>query len=165
MPETLKAGDPVVDFVLPGIDGKTYDLRATRRAGVLMAFVFYKKTCGTCQYTFPYLQRLHAQYAGNRFQIWGIAQENAADAEAFAKQYGATFPQLIDESLDVTEQYDLTTVPGIYLVDETDTILRQTGAFSKEELNTMSRLIAERTGKPYVPVVREEDNAPDFKPG
>lgn len=165
MPNTLKAGDPVVDFILPGLDEKTYDLRATRRAGVLVAFAFYKKTCGTCQYTFPYLQRLHTQYAGDRFQMWGIAQENAADAEAFAKQYGATFPQLIDENLEVTEQYDLTTVPGIYLVDETDTILRQTGAFSKEELNTMARLIAERTGKAYVPVVREEDHAPDFKPG
>jgi peroxiredoxin len=164
MANPLTVGDAVVDFTLPASDGKTYNTAEARHKGLLL-FVFYKKTCGTCQYAFPYLQRFHTHYTGDRFRIWGVAQENAADTAAFAAEYGATFPQLVDESLDVTEKYDLAAVPGAYLVDETGKILLHTQAFDTDTYNAMAKMIAERTEAPYTPVVRPEDDAPALKPG
>jgi peroxiredoxin len=164
MAEPLKAGDRVADFALRDADGREYSSADARRKGLLM-FVFWKRTCGTCQYAFPYFQRFHEQYAGDLFRIWGIAQENAEDTRDFAADYGATFPQLLDTALDITEQYDLTSVPSLYLTDASGMILRFAPAFMADEYNSLAQLIAERTGVPYVPIVRNSDNAPALKPG
>ncbi len=164
MPETLRAGDPVVDFTLRDTEGRVHDSRQARSEGLLL-FAFWKKTCSTCQYTFPFLQRFHDQYAGPGFAVWGVAQESAADASAFAREHGAAFPQLVDEGLAVTEQYRLASVPTIYLSDAAGRLLRWAPAFVADELNEMARIASERTGKPYVPVVRDADQAPAIKPG
>ncbi len=164
MAETLTTGDPVVDFRLTGADDREYDTARARREGLLL-FTIYKARCGTCQYTFPFLQRFHESYAGPGFALWGVSQENREETQAFVQRFGATFPQILDEKLDVSMRYGLQTVPGIYLVDESDTIVRHAPAFIKDELNAMARLAAERTGRPYTLVVREEDNAPVLMPG
>jgi peroxiredoxin len=164
MNDTLRAGDAVIDFSLSGVDGKTFRSAEAREQGLLM-FVFWKRTCGTCQFSFPYLQRFHEQYGHDKFRIWGVAQENRYDVIEFAGRYSATFPQLIDESLEITERYKPAHVPAHYLVDETGKILRFLPAFMKDEYNEIARYIAERTGVPYSPIVREEDGAPDLKPG
>ena len=158
------AGDAVIDFILPDLDGDPRDSSDARSGGLLL-FAFWKRTCGTCQYTFPFLQRFHDRYAGSEFQIWGIAQENRADALVFAAQYGATFPQLLDENLEVTEQYRLQVVPAIYLANSSGEILRHVAAFDTGELNAMARIVAEHIGIDCVPIVTADDNAPDMKPG
>src|SRR2546430_2193383 len=106
MATPLAAGDRVIDFTLRSVDGILHNSEEMRKEG-LLAFVFWKKTCGTCQFSFPYLQRFHDQYAGEGFQFWGIAQENEQDVRDFVSLYRATFPQLIDEDLAATERYDL----------------------------------------------------------
>src|SRR5579871_6627047 len=113
MSEPLQAGGKVIDFRLSGVDGKTYDLKERRQPGALTAFVFWKKSCGTCQYSFPYFQRFHDQYANGKFQIWGVSQESPDDTAAFVDQYTATFPQLLDEDLAVTVEYGITNVPTL----------------------------------------------------
>ena len=164
MAQPLQAGDPVKDFALPALDGNVCDSAEARRNGLLL-YAFWKRTCGTCQYTFKYLQRFEDNYDGSGFRIWGIAQENNEDARDFARQYGASFTQLLDTDLSVTEEYDLAGVPALYLVDGTDRILDSVEGFDAERLNAIARVIGERTGKAYVPVVRPEDEAPDYKPG
>ncbi len=164
MAETLSAGDPVVDFRLIGVDGAEYDTSRARSEGLLL-LVFWKAGCGTCQYTLPFMQRFHDAYAGEGFRIWGVSQENEEDTRAFQQRFGVGFPQLLDTELDASDAYHLVAVPGIYLLDRSERILRHAPAFHKEELNAMARIAAERTSRPFVPVVREEDGAPDLKPG
>jgi peroxiredoxin len=164
MPNPRTAGESIQDFTLSGLDGRTYDSRDARRKGLLL-FAIYKMGCGTCQYTMPFLQRFHQEYAGEGFQLWGVAQDSADETREFGEQFGVTFPLLLDTDLTVTYAYGLTHVPGIYLVDESDAILRHAPAFAKDELNAMAQVVAERCSIPYVPVVRDEDNAPAFKPG
>jgi peroxiredoxin len=164
MPNPRTAGEPIQDFALAGLDGRTYDSRDARRKGLLL-FAIYKKGCGTCQYTMPFLQRFHQEYAGEGFQLWGIAQDSAEETGEFAERFGLTFPLLLDTDLTVTAAYGLTHVPGIYLVYDSDTILRHAPAFAKDELNAMAQVVAEQCSIPYVPVIRDEDNAPAFKPG
>ncbi|HZP80541.1 MAG TPA: TlpA disulfide reductase family protein [Chthonomonadaceae bacterium] len=170
-PETgpRKAGSPVADFQLTGLDGKTYASKEARQKGLLLAALF-KVGCGTCQYAAPYLQRLHELYAqksGGRFQVWGISQDNAADTQAFAKEHGdLTFPLLLDSDLQTSVSYGPTNVPDLYLLGEGDTIATAiTGYFSKDEYNALAKQVADFVGVPYVPIVRDEDNAPAIKPG
>jgi peroxiredoxin len=162
--EPLAVGDLVRDFVLPGVDGTDFDTRLARSNGLLM-FVFWKQGCGTCCYSMPFLQRFHDLYSGNGFQICGISQENRENTLAFMDEYSLTFQQALDENLEVTEKYRLITVPGVYLVDSSERILCHSAAFVTDEFNEIARIIANRTSKPYMPVVRPEDDAPAIKPG
>lgn len=165
MSGTLTAGDQVFDFVLPGTDGRTFDSHTARSQGLLM-FVFWKKGCGTCRYSLPFLQRFHDLYARDgSFQIRGISQDSAEDTREFMRGSSLTFPQAIDENLEASEAYGLVTVPGVYLVNSGDRILRHAHAFVTDELNAMAKMIAEKQGREYIPVVRPEDDAPDIKPG
>lgn len=164
MATPLAAGDRILDFTLRSADGVLFGSEQARRTG-LLCFVFWKKTCGTCKFSIPFLQRLQDLYSCEGFTFWGIAQENATDALEFARVYETTFPQLIDEDLDITEKYDLVSVPAIYLTDETGVILESAPGFSTDVYNRIARRAAERTGRPYTPVVRLEDNAPIMKPG
>lgn len=164
MPETVRAGDAVIDFVLPDVNGVLHDSADARSRGLLL-FVFWKRTCGTCQYAFPFLQRFYDRYTGSVFQVWGIAQENEADTRAFAAEYQATFPQLIDRELQVTEQYRLQAVPAFYLADSEGRILHHVAAFDSAEINAMARTISDRIGIPYELIVAPEDHAPAIKPG
>lgn len=163
------AGDKVADFTLQSADGKTYGSREARQEGLLLTALF-KTGCGTCKYAFPYLQRFQEQYAqnsGGKFQVWGVSQDDAENTQTFAKENGgATFPLLLDKQLDVTAQYGPTNVPNLYLLGAGDTIEQAVlGQFGTDAFNQMAQKIAAFVGVPYVPIVRDEDNAPAIKPG
>ena len=165
MAGTLAAGDKVADFILPALDGGDFNSLNARGRGLLM-FAFWKKGCGTCRYAMPFLQRFHENYAEEgSFQIWGVSQDNADDTHAFTEEFSITFPQALDIDLDVTYAYGLVTVPGIYLVDASDRVLQNAPAFVADEFNAMAKLIAQRQGKEYIPIVLPEDDAPAIKPG
>lgn len=169
LPEPRSEGSEVVDFELQATDGKVYSSRNARRKGLLLA-VLFKVGCGTCQYTFPYLQRFQEQYAERsegRFQVWGLSQDRAEETLAFARENGnATFPLLLDSDLRVTVPYGIRNVPDLYLLGAGDTIeAAAVGHFSKDAINAIARRVAAFLGVPYVPIVREEDNAPAIKPG
>ena len=166
--EPRHAGDPVVDFTLLGIDGETYSSQTARRQGMVLA-VLFKTGCGACKYSLPYLQRLHEQYAagsGGKFQVWGLSQDDAATTREFARQYGITFPLLLDSDLSTTVQYRISHVPDLYLLTADDRIADAVvGYFGRDGFNAIARQAAEFLAVPYVPIVRDEDDAPDIKPG
>jgi cytochrome c biogenesis protein CcmG, thiol:disulfide interchange protein DsbE len=170
IPDTpLAPGDPVADFTLQAADGATYDSRTARQNGLLLA-VLFKTGCGTCRYAYPFLQRLHEQYAANsggKFQVWGISQDDAETTLALAQENGgATFPLLLDTELDTTVRYGITSVPDLYLLGAGDTIAAAVvGHFSRDGFNDLARQAADYLGVPYVPVVRDTDDAPAIKPG
>jgi peroxiredoxin len=168
-PRPLQAGDAVADFDLYSLDGGRFTTVEARQQGMLL-IVLFKTGCGTCQYSAPFLQRLHEQYAahsGGRFQVIGVSQDDAATTREFAAQHGGlTFPLLLDTDLEASERYAITHVPNLYLLDAHDTIQRSVlGHFSRDEFNGLARIAATAVGVPYAPIVRDEDDAPALKPG
>jgi thiol-disulfide isomerase/thioredoxin len=93
---TVAAGKTAPPFDLASMDGKGYSLRDALAQGPVLA-AFFKVSCPTCQYTFPFLERLYQQFRAQNVQLWGISQDTARDSQRFAKTYGVTFPILIDE--------------------------------------------------------------------
>src|ERR1017187_6069491 len=86
----LSAGATARTFQLATIDRKRLSLQeALARGPVLLAF--FKVSCPTCQFTFPYLQRLYAQMQEQGVQIWGIVQGTAKDGARFASTFKVTF--------------------------------------------------------------------------
>ncbi|MGQ9525539.1 MAG: peroxiredoxin family protein [Armatimonadota bacterium] len=161
----LKPGAKAPDFISAGTDGQTYSLGVVLKKGPAVLF-FYKRECPVCQMAAPFVERFQQAYAGDRFTMLGVAQNDAEETREFASQFGVTFPILLDSNgYRVSKAYGLTNVPTTFLVDPSGVILQTVQAWDRAKLNEMSAKVAELTGRPVVPISIEGDGAPDFRPG
>ena len=113
----LTVGTSAPDFKLQTMDGKPFSLRDALAQGPVVA-AFFKISCPVCQYTFPFLERIYKVYGGKNVTIVGISQNQKKDTAAFAKEYGLTFPILLDDTnaYPVSNAYGLTNVPTIFWI-------------------------------------------------
>jgi len=162
---TIEAGTLAPDFSLPATDGKTYSLAAARKDGMVLA-AFFKASCPVCQYTFPFVERLFRSTGTKGIQTWGISQDDARESKAFARDYGLTFPILMDQKgYPVSNQFGLTNVPTIFLIDETGEVVVSSVGFSKQDLLDIASRIAEHTGGKKAEIFNPGEDVPEYKPG
>lgn len=162
---TLEVGARAPEFALTGIDGRSYSLAKALDAGPL-ALVFFKSTCGTCDLTFPYLNRLAQAYPDRRWRMWAIGQDPPDAAREYAQRFSVKYPVLTDgDGYPVSQAYDPPATPTIFLVDRDGTISHASHGFSKADLNDLSTAIAGRLGVTARLIAQKHDGNPDFKPG
>lgn len=153
----FRVGSKAPDFTLD-----QFTLSKELKRGPLL-LTFYKKTCPTCQLTYPFFERLHKQYGG-KFRIFGIGQD--PETKEFSTQYGITFPMVSDPApYTVSKQYHLDTVPTAFLILPDQKIDFLTIGFVKNELIELSRRIASLSGEAPLGLFQPEENVPEFKPG
>ena len=161
----VQTGVAPPDFTLRGLDGREYSLHeATGKGPVVLAF--WQKNCGACKLAAPYLNRLYDAYENLTWSFWAIAQNDDAEAAAFVREFDFRPTVLIDApSFAVSRQYDPDATPTLYVIEpERDVTLISPG-FMKDDLNEISRTIADYAGAPYVEVAPDGDGNPKFKPG
>ena len=91
----IESGHSAPVFSLKALDGKEYSLQKLLERGPAVV-AFFKISCPVCQFTFPFLQRLHERYAGEGATVIGVSQDDARDTKEFNQEYGVTFPTLVD---------------------------------------------------------------------
>ncbi|HYR44068.1 MAG TPA: redoxin domain-containing protein, partial [Terriglobia bacterium] len=93
----LAVGASAPEFELKNAEGQPRRLsEALQKGPVVLAF--YKASCGTCQFTFPFIQRIYSKVgSGATWTLWGISEDDFDETRAFARQNGITFDLLIDE--------------------------------------------------------------------
>src|SRR5260370_2743268 len=162
----VKGGQTAPGFSLNGLDGKSYSLDSLRQKGPVVA-AFFKSSCPVCQFTFPFLERLYKHYGGDGVTFLGISQDDARSTADFAKEYGATFPILIDDEKGyaVSNAYGLTNVPTIFLIDTDGTVKVSSTGFDKRDLETIAASLGERKKGSLAPLFRPEQVVPANKPG
>ena len=161
----LAAGAQAPAIELPDAEGKTVDVAHLLERGPVLA-AFYKVSCPVCQFTLPFVERIHKAYGNEKLTILGISQDDAADTKEFSSEYGLTFPSLVDEQdYPVSNAYGLTNVPTLFLIQQDGTIAASFTGFDKEGLEGISSSFAEHLSKPAAPVFRPDEKVPDHKPG
>ena len=135
----LSIGTQAPEFELNDANGRPYRLADALAQGPV-ALVFYKSECPTCQFTFPYIQKIFAQVGKTAgWTLWGISEDDASETRHFAKQYGITFDLLIDEHpYAVSAAYRLEFVPGIFLIQPDGKIIVSEFGFTKAGLNRIA---------------------------
>ena len=145
--------------------GNPISLAECLKKGPVVA-AFFKVSCPVCQYTFPFLERLHKAFANERVTFLGISQDEAEDTLEFMAEYGVTFSLLIEHSsYAVSNAYGLTNVPTIFLIGTDGKVLVSAMGFDKEKLEAISKQVGMHLGRPPAPVFHAADNVPDYKPG
>jgi peroxiredoxin len=161
----IVAGNIAPGFSLKSLDNRDFSLQELLRRGPVLA-AFFKISCPVCQFTFPFLERLHQRYGSGDVSIIGISQDDARDTRKFASEYAVTFPLLTDEpGYPVSNAYGLTNVPTVFLIDGSGTVKVGSIGFDKKDLETIAREFAERRKISLAPLFRPDEVIPANKPG
>ena len=162
---TITAGRKAPDFELPTTDGKVFSLTPALERGLVLA-AFFKVSCPTCQYAFPFLERLYQQLRAAGAQIWGISQDEVGDSQLFAKEFGITFPTLIDEyPYEASRQYGLQYVPTLFLIAPGARVEIMSDGFCKADFLAIQKSLGQHLGVNPPPLFQPNEHVPEFKPG
>jgi len=159
------AGNTAPEFSLKSMNQKVYSLRAMLERGPVVA-AFFKISCPVCQFTFPFLERLHQRYGSSGATFLGISQDDARATKSFASEYGVTFPLALDtDGYPVSNGYGLTNVPTIFLIEPDGKVKISSMGFDKKDLEAIAGELAERRKIALTPLFRPDEVIPANKPG
>jgi peroxiredoxin len=163
----IVAGNLAPNFSLKSLDGKEFSLAGALQKGpVLLAF--FKIGCPVCQFTAPFLERLYQRYKSPNLTIVGISQNGPEKTIAFNKEYGVTFPVLLDEESKgyvASNAYGLTMVPTMFLVDTNASVLVSSMGFVKADLESITAHFAAWNKIPAAPLFLPSEPVPAVRPG
>jgi peroxiredoxin len=161
----LPAGAKAPAISLQDMGGETVTLADALKKGPVVA-AFFKVSCPTCQFTAPYLERLHETYGGPKLTLFGISQDDARDTREFFKEFDVEFPSLIDaDGYPVSNQYGITNVPTLFLIAQDGKIQLTSVGFAKKDLEQIAAEAARATGTPPRALFKPSEAVPEIKPG
>ncbi len=162
----LAPGKTAPDFSLPAMDGTQFSLREALERGPVLA-AFFKISCPTCQYAFPFLQRIYQAHGNKAVTIVGISQNGRKDTSAFLREYGITFPVLLDDASSylVSNAYGLTNVPTMFWIEPDGRIEISSVGWIKKEMEEFNQRAARATSEPTHPLFRPQEQVADFRAG
>jgi peroxiredoxin len=162
----LTAGTNAPDFELKAMDGQRFSLQDELARGPVV-LAFFKVSCPTCQYAFPFLERLHKAYGQKGVKLLGVSQNNAKDTAAFAKEFGVTFPILLDEigEYPVSNAYGLSNVPTIFWIAQGGEIEVSSVGWVKAEFEEINRKMAEAGKTGPAAMFSPGEDVRDFRAG
>ena len=150
----LNEGARAPEFRLERLTGGFATL-AEILAGGEALLAFYKVSCPVCQLTFPFLERIHR---AGRLPIFGVSQNDAADTQDFNREFGVTFPTLLDSETSgfpASNEYGISSVPTLFLVEPGGRVARVIEGWQKKEMEALGG----------AGLFRKDDYVPEWKAG
>ena len=162
---TLTSGTKAPPFELQAMEGAKLSLADSLAQGPTLV-AFFKVSCPTCQFTFPFVERIFRQFRANGIQVVGISQDDAEHNRQFAKQYGISFSILIDEyPYETSREYGVKYVPTLFLIMPDGRIGLMSDGFCKADLLEIQKLLARHFSVTPPVLFQPSDVVPEFKPG
>lgn len=118
-----QVGFKAPEFTLNTPDGETYSLSEMYGQAILVNL--WATWCPPCRAEMPAIERMYQEYKDQGFVVLAINMTYQDDPFAivpFAKEYGLTFPILLEETGDTASAYQLRSLPTSYFVDRDGTI-------------------------------------------
>jgi len=114
-------GQPAINFVLPGVDGKTWNLSdCAGEKGLLVMFI-----CNHCPYVKSILDRIVRD--ARELKALGVntvaimsndpaeyEEDSFENMQAVARKFDFTFPYLIDETQEIAKNYGAVCTPDFF---------------------------------------------------
>jgi peroxiredoxin len=162
----LTAGTKAPDFELRAMDGKRFVLRDELAHGPVV-LAFFKVSCPTCQYAFPFLERLERTYGHKDVRIIGVSQNDPKETAAFTKEFGVTFPVLLDDTrkYPASNAYRLSNVPTIFWIAADGEIELSSVGWVKADFAEINRKMAESGKTPPAALFQPGEDVRDFRAG
>ena len=161
----ILAGNAAPAFTLHSTHGETFSLADALKKGPVVA-AFFKISCPVCQFTFPFLERLHKAHSGDAVSFVGISQDDESDTKEFLSEYGITFGSVVDDDgYPASSAYGLTNVPTVFLIAPDGRVKVSSMGFSKVDLENIANELGDYFNKKPTAVFMPSEIVPDYKPG
>ncbi len=161
----LTMGTKAPRFDLKTVDGKPFSL-TKQLAQTPVVLVFFKVSCPTCQYALPFYERLYKAYGEKGIALLAVSQNDSKDTAAFAKQFGITFPILLDEThYPVSNAYGLTNVPTIFWIAQDDEIEISSVGWVKTDFELVNGKMAGTSDTIPASMFKPGEDVRDFRAG
>lgn len=145
------------EFQLQRLDGGETRLAEIVANGPAL-LVFFKVSCPVCQLTLPFLARLDSPQG---LPVYGISQNDEGDTREFAREFGLTFPMLLDteeSGFAASNAFGISTVPTMFLVERDGTLARVVEGWSRRDIDGLGRQAG-------MSVFRPDERVPEWKAG
>ena len=155
------------DFALTSTAGKPVILSDVLKRGPAV-LAFFKISCPVCQYAFPYIERMWQVHKPEPVTFLGVSQDSLSDTQSFIKQYRLTFPVVLDESprYVASNEYKLTNVPTIYLVDRDGEIRVSSVGWARKDMEELNhKLSMMDPAQQQFPIFKPGEEVAEFKAG
>lgn len=152
----LAPGDAAPTFTLTDMEGQDSGLADLLASGPVL-LVLFKVSCPVCQLALPYLERI----AQGSLRVVAISQDDSRSTRRFQHTFGITMRTLLDseeKGYPVSNEYKITHVPALFLVEQDGVISRSGSGFRKTEIEDLGRLSG-------VAPFRQDDHVPEWKAG
>ena len=110
-------GSQAPEFSLSDLSGNA--MRLANLKGRVVFLNVWATWCEPCREEMPSMQSLYARLHGGDFEMLGVNadQGDRAVVEQFVRQYGLTFPVLLDPDLQIAGRYGVTGYPETFIID------------------------------------------------
>jgi thiol-disulfide isomerase/thioredoxin len=129
-------GKTAPTFVLTNLEGKKVSLSDYKGRPVLVNF--WATWCGPCKVEMPWFEEFRKQYAGQGFEILGLADDVDAGKDTIAKvaqKTGVSYPILLTDGKVQTAYGGLDVLPMSFYVDRNGLVVEETaGLGSRDEI-------------------------------
>lgn len=115
---TPREGFLAPDFTLDLLGGGDITLSELRGKPVMVNL--WASWCPPCRAEMPAIQKVYQDYQELGLIVLGVNatnQDNEADAAAFVREYGLTFPIPLDRDGSISIRYDLRGLPTTFFID------------------------------------------------
>lgn len=144
-------------FQLNDLGGNPHSLPKNRPG--LICFV--KEDCATCNTAAPVLEALHKAF-GSAVDVLLIAQ-SGDDNATFAARHALSMPVLDDTPCKTAFAWDIESVPSVFWIDATGTVLSQFEGFIRTDWETLAADISAQTALPAAQI--DWASLPAWRPG
>ncbi|HNB40682.1 MAG TPA: TlpA disulfide reductase family protein [Anaerolineales bacterium] len=113
-----QAGFTAPDFTLKTAEGETYTLSELKGQAVLINV--WATWCPPCKAEMPAIEKMYNEYKGQGFNVLAINstfQDDPLQIKPFTEEYSLTFPILLDETSDISRDYQVRSLPSSYFVN------------------------------------------------
>lgn len=116
--ELPRLGQPIADFSLPNLQGRTITLSSLK--GKVVFLNVWATWCQPCIDEMPTIQRLYDQLQPHGLEVLTVSLDPLGPqiVEPFVKQYGLSFPVLLDVRSQLQRLYGTTGVPESFIIDK-----------------------------------------------
>ncbi len=117
-PARLHPGSPAPNIVLPGLDGRTVDLKDF--LGKVVFLNIWATWCPTCREEIPSMEKLYRELKGEAFEILAVSVDKAGARTVvpFMKSHKLSFPALLDPEGTIAGPYGVTGVPESFIINK-----------------------------------------------
>lgn len=118
LPPSPREGFRAPDFTLALLGGGQVTLSELQ--GKVVMINLWASWCGPCRIEMPAIEKVYRAHKDQGFVVLGVNstfQDNEADAAAFVRELGLSFPILLDRTGTASHRYQLRALPSTFFVD------------------------------------------------